>query len=387
MPPFCKREMPDVARNTRVGIQENNQVRERHPPSDNESGEHVRESDVSPQLADSGRRDERWRVFLQVREYGMEYIDVDAAVESHGREDSERLDDGVTTEVLKGDEEKMRQRRTLKEVLIESLMIVTYMLNMLIQWVDGFLSASESFWQVSLSLRTVSEQSPSKRHRPQHQSLPRTCSWITIGRGKPARESTHVAANAMKMSDGPVPYGLTPTLCSRPPTTRRRNGSRWSIFRHNSGRPSLLSLRLLRRLGKATVVVLWTPQRTMVRTPIRSLSRPSSPFDVDVAQNGLSWRTYIEPLLTRIDKKLYGSDTNLPSVTFGTLGYLKLEGYNARDSAENMCAFVDYVGARSWSEQTVDGSLGTLQIGSHWPSKLSLSISVNQSSIREVSIY
>ncbi|RPD71096.1 hypothetical protein L226DRAFT_469189 [Lentinus tigrinus ALCF2SS1-7] len=104
------------------------------------------------------------------------------------------------------------------------------------------------------------------------------------------------------------------------------------------------------------------------------LSRPLSPFDVDVAQNSLSWRTYIEPLLTRIAKKLYGSDADLPSMTSGTLGYLKLEGYSARDSTDNMCAFVDYVRARSWSEQTVDGFLGTLQIGSHWPSKLSLSI-------------
>ncbi|KAI0364776.1 hypothetical protein BV20DRAFT_1039225 [Pilatotrama ljubarskyi] len=98
--------------------------------------------------------------------------------------------------------------------------------------------------------------------------------------------------------------------------------------------------------------------------------RPPSPDDGEVVRSSLLWRLHVAPLYTRLAQVLYESKDNLPERTTGNISYLRLDGFSARDTVENMCALVEYLHNARWADQLVDRFIDSMKSKPHWPAKL-----------------
>ncbi|KAI0668778.1 hypothetical protein C8Q78DRAFT_247307 [Trametes maxima] len=98
--------------------------------------------------------------------------------------------------------------------------------------------------------------------------------------------------------------------------------------------------------------------------------RPHSPEASDVAGSTLAWRLFTAPLYSRLVKVLYDSDGSLPEPTSGNVGYLKLDGYGARNTVDCMCALIQFLQDNLWEAQSVDKFVETMSPQPHWPEKL-----------------
>ncbi|KAH9885609.1 hypothetical protein C8Q73DRAFT_795759 [Cubamyces lactineus] len=100
--------------------------------------------------------------------------------------------------------------------------------------------------------------------------------------------------------------------------------------------------------------------------------RPPSPDDTDVARTTMKWRLFLIPLSNRICEALYEQtrSASLPSAVTGDISYLKLDGYGARDSVENMCALIQFLLDNRWEEQVVDKFIDLRKAKPEWPAKL-----------------
>ncbi|OJT15639.1 hypothetical protein TRAPUB_5967 [Trametes pubescens] len=108
------------------------------------------------------------------------------------------------------------------------------------------------------------------------------------------------------------------------------------------------------------------PPRAAPSVPVR----PPSPDDVDVARTSIAWRLFTAPLYSRLAEALFENKDSLPEPTTGNICYLKLDGYGARNSVENMCALVTYLDQRPWEDQLVDRFVEERKATPHWPAKL-----------------
>ena len=127
-------------------------------------------------------------------------------------------------------------------------------------------------------------------------------------------------------------------------------------------------------MPQAPVRVLYLA-RPQTLTPLQTAeaktpSRPPSPTDVDVATTSLAWKLFTLPLYTRIAQALYGGDKTLPPQTSGVVGFLKLDGYGARNTTDNMCCLIDFLREHSWDDQLVNTYIDTMRGKPHWPPKL-----------------
>ncbi|KAI0716124.1 hypothetical protein C8T65DRAFT_642132 [Cerioporus squamosus] len=105
--------------------------------------------------------------------------------------------------------------------------------------------------------------------------------------------------------------------------------------------------------------------------PPVALSRPASPTRDDVATTSLAWRIYTLPLYARLAEVQYeGEDNSLPPQTTGCIGFLKLDGYSARDTVETMCCLVKFLPDHTWETQVVSAFIDEMRAKSHWPAKL-----------------
>ena len=86
----------------------------------------------------------------------------------------------------------------------------------------------------------------------------------------------------------------------------------------------------------------------------------------------MKWRLFLIPLSNRICEALYERtrSTSLPSAVTGDISYLKLDGYGARDSVENMCALIQFLLDHRWEEQVVDNFINSRKEKPEWPAKL-----------------
>ncbi|KAI0770887.1 hypothetical protein BD413DRAFT_626358 [Trametes elegans] len=98
--------------------------------------------------------------------------------------------------------------------------------------------------------------------------------------------------------------------------------------------------------------------------------RPPSPTPSDVAQGNLTWRVFTAPLYRRLGEALYDSPDSLPEPATGNVGYLKLDGYGARDTVECMCALTRFLCDHRWEAQGVDAFIAAQKPQPHWPAKL-----------------
>ncbi|KAI8969684.1 hypothetical protein BD414DRAFT_510860 [Trametes punicea] len=99
--------------------------------------------------------------------------------------------------------------------------------------------------------------------------------------------------------------------------------------------------------------------------------RPPSPDDVHVARGTLTWRLFMAPLCERLHNALYDSkNSSLPNSVSGDISYLKLDGYGARNSVENMCALLQFLLDNRWEDQSVDRFVNGMKAQPHWPEKL-----------------
>ena len=86
----------------------------------------------------------------------------------------------------------------------------------------------------------------------------------------------------------------------------------------------------------------------------------------------MKWRLFLIPLSRRICEALYEQtrSASLPSAVTGDISYLKLDGYGARDSVENMCALIQFLLDNRWEEQVVDKFIDLRKAKPEWPAKL-----------------
>ena len=100
----------------------------------------------------------------------------------------------------------------------------------------------------------------------------------------------------------------------------------------------------------------------------------------------MKWRLFLIPLSNRICEALYEQtrSTSLPSAVTGDISYLKLDGYGARDSVENMCALIQFLLDHRWEEQVVDNFINSRKEKPEWPAKLKDKVStcVNTAAVR-----
>ena len=94
-----------------------------------------------------------------------------------------------------------------------------------------------------------------------------------------------------------------------------------------------------------------------------------------MAKTSLAWRIHTLPLYARLVEVLYeGVNNSLPSQTTGCIGFLKLDGYSARDTTENMCCLTRFLQDHTWDTQLVSAFVDTTRTKSHWPAKLATAV-------------
>ena len=94
-----------------------------------------------------------------------------------------------------------------------------------------------------------------------------------------------------------------------------------------------------------------------------------------MAKTSLAWRIHTLPLYARLVEVLYeGENNSLPSQTTGCIGFLKLDGYGARDTTENMCCLTRFLQDHTWDTQLVSVFVDTTRTKSHWPAKLATAV-------------
>ncbi|RPD56326.1 hypothetical protein L227DRAFT_579044 [Lentinus tigrinus ALCF2SS1-6] len=114
-----------------------------------------------------------------------------------------------------------------------------------------------------------------------------------------------------------------------------------------------------------------TPGTAQHAASTKAPSRSPSPTRDDVATTSVAWRIHTLPLYARLTEVLFeGEDNSLPSQTTGCIGFLKLDGYSARDTTENMCCLIKFLQDHTWEMQVVSTFVDTMRTKSHWPTKL-----------------
>ncbi|KAL7281004.1 hypothetical protein ACG7TL_004306 [Trametes sanguinea] len=101
--------------------------------------------------------------------------------------------------------------------------------------------------------------------------------------------------------------------------------------------------------------------------------RPASPDDAHVARGTLTWRLFLAPLCARLCETLYDDDeqqSDLPEIVLGHVGDLKLDGFGARDTVNNMCALLHFLMDRNSPEHTVERSVDSIRMQPSWPDTL-----------------
>ncbi|OSD05546.1 hypothetical protein PYCCODRAFT_1361462 [Trametes coccinea BRFM310] len=100
-------------------------------------------------------------------------------------------------------------------------------------------------------------------------------------------------------------------------------------------------------------------------------TRPPSPDDVHIARGTLTWSIFLAPLCSRLHAALYdGEHSALPEPVSGHVSYLKLDGYGAHDSVDNMCALLQYLMDNRWEAQGMERFVDAMRVKPGWPAKL-----------------
>ncbi|CDO69806.1 hypothetical protein BN946_scf184803.g4 [Trametes cinnabarina] len=117
-------------------------------------------------------------------------------------------------------------------------------------------------------------------------------------------------------------------------------------------------------------VPLTMPQPTLPSGQIH-MPEPQVRIPTIILSNG---RSIISPTScmrnTRNQQRTWPVCPALPGAVSGDISYLKLDGYGARNSVENMCALLQFLLDNRWEAQGVDKFINTMRGQPHWPAKL-----------------
>ncbi|KAL7286009.1 hypothetical protein ACG7TL_001126 [Trametes sanguinea] len=114
------------------------------------------------------------------------------------------------------------------------------------------------------------------------------------------------------------------------------------------------------------------PPPTTTRDPP---PRPPSPDDAHVVHDTRAWRLFLEPLCARLYEALYDDDgqhwhSDLPEALYGHIGDLKLDGFGARDTVDNMCSLLHFLTDHRSQDQVVERFVNSMRMHPSWPNQL-----------------